>query len=135
MQLNFNTLSFPSAVRRKVLPFFPILLVLAGCGVGVEITPISELSGSGENSRANLEDNTEAIVRGTTIDLAPFVEGGAYQLQDDTGTLWVLSDEALPEVGQPLQVTGTLVDRSIPINGVDYGEVYLKESDRQPVEK
>ncbi|WP_017661985.1 hypothetical protein [Baaleninema simplex] len=127
MQLNFLTLPSLSVARRKVLPFLPILLSLAGCGVGVDITPIAELERFGEN--------TEAIVRGTTVDRAPFVDGGAYQLQDETGTVWVVSDDTLPELGQPLQVTGQFVERSIPINGVDYGEAYLEEIDRQPTEK
>lgn len=91
----------------------------------MQATPIAELS----------ERQPEAVVdlQGTVSDRAPLVEGGVYLLEDETGEIWVLSRESLPESGVTLQVNGVLRDREILINATDYGEVYLEERDRQVV--
>jgi len=127
VQLNLPNLPSQSSVSRKLLPFLPILSIVSGCGVGVNVTPISELT--------NTRENTEVILHGTAIDLVPFLDSGAYQLQDETGTVWVVSPTDLPTSGESLQITGILVDRSIPINGVDYGEIYIEEIDRKTTQQ
>lgn len=132
--MRVNSLTVPSSTRslaqRGVGAIFGLgLLVLsAGCGTVSEVLPddsepIAEL--------AQMEPDATVSLRGTVGDRVPLVAGGVYLLQDETGEVWVLSSESLPDSGAQLQVSGTLRDRSIPINGVEYGDRYLEEQERQ----
>jgi hypothetical protein len=71
-------------------------------------------------------------VEGVVGDRAPLLDGGAYLLQDETGNIWVISDDGVPEAGESLRVQGTLEQREILINQQDYGERYLQEQQRTP---
>jgi hypothetical protein len=75
---------------------------------------------------------SEVTVEGVVGDRAPLLDAGAYLLQDETGEIWVISDDGLPEAGESLQVQGTLEQREILINQQDYGERYLQEQQRTP---
>ncbi len=76
---------------------------------------------------------------GATVELAgqvrqraPFVSSGAYQLVDDSGTVWVVTGEAeLPAVGDRLRVRGTVDYRSVPAEGQEWGGAFVREGERQ----
>ena len=44
---------------------------------------------------------SEKIVRvnGTVKKIVPLIRSGSYQLQDDTGSIWVITSSSLPTVG------------------------------------
>ncbi|HIK28757.1 MAG: hypothetical protein N3E45_12860 [Oscillatoriaceae bacterium SKW80] len=86
----------------------------------VPVTPISEL----QQAR---DANTTVYLKGTVGSLAPFLEGGAYQLQDATGSIWVVTDGALPAQGDIVKIKGNVTYQSIPIAGKELGEIYIKE--------
>jgi hypothetical protein len=100
---------------------------LGGCGeisspvkIPVNVTPISQiLQHPKVGSRVN--------VKGTVIQKAPFLESGAYQIQDETGKIWVMRDLPLPNSGELIVIKGIVQYESIPIGKQDFGEVYLDE--------
>ncbi|HBB34183.1 MAG TPA: hypothetical protein DDZ80_28160 [Cyanobacteria bacterium UBA8803] len=71
--------------------------------------------------------NTVVYLHGKVANLAPFLSAGAYQLQDATGKIWVLTNQTLPNVGDEVAIEGQLQFQSIPISGQEFGEVYVQE--------
>ena len=128
MRLTVTTVSFLPRFNRPLIPLLSGLLLLSSCGtpldLGVSVTPLERLS---EESLGS-----EVTVEGVVGDRAPLLDGGAYLLQDETGNIWVISDDGVPEAGESLRVQGTLEQREILINQQDYGERYLQEQQRTP---
>ncbi|HEY9863982.1 MAG TPA: hypothetical protein V6D21_07360 [Candidatus Obscuribacterales bacterium] len=76
----------------------------------------------------------KVYLRGKVKSHAPFLGAGAYQLQDDTGSIWVFTTQSLPPLGQDLLVQGKVEYKSLLIKemkGKDIGDVYLKEIKRE----
>ena len=75
----------------------------------------------------------EVYLRGKVENRAPFVGNAAYQLQDGTGTIWVLTNQALPQVGDEVLLKGQVRYKSITLKelaGKDLGEVYVEEMEQ-----
>lgn len=68
---------------------------------------------------------------GSVTQRLAILNGWLYQLDDGTGQLWVLTRQTAPAVGQQVQVDGVLSYEAIPINGIDLGDYYLEEQQRQ----
>lgn len=106
-----------------------LLLPVAGCGRPA----ISELGASPPVSAIAIRDvqaagkDTIVTLKGTVGDQAPLLGGTAYELQDATGKIWVLTKEKAPEKGQETFVKGILRYKSIPIAGKDRGSVYVEQ--------
>lgn len=75
------------------------------------------------------QQNGDSIVylKGKVGRGAPFLGSGAYQLQDPTGTVWVLTDESLPSQGDEVLIKGQVEYQSIPFGEQELGEFYLVE--------
>ncbi|MDJ0661026.1 MAG: DNA-binding protein [Crocosphaera sp.] len=91
-------------------------------------TPIGNISPQ-PSTESTPEDNL-IYLEGKVVDRAPFLESGSYQLQDDTGTIWVLTDNPLPQTGETVQITGKVTYQSIPLGGQDVGELYILEVEK-----
>ncbi|WP_448572439.1 hypothetical protein [Trichothermofontia sp.] len=89
-----------------------------------DITPISQL----QQPRS-----TPATVhlRGQVMEVAPLLQGGAYRLQDTSGSIWVLTSTPLPPVGDTLQIQGEVRYQTITIAGQELGESYIQETERR----
>ncbi|HAG85332.1 MAG TPA: hypothetical protein DCL61_30355 [Cyanobacteria bacterium UBA12227] len=70
---------------------------------------------------------TQVYLQGKVINQAPFLKAGAYQLQDATGKIWIVTNQTLPNVGDTLVIQGKLQFKSIPLGGQELGEVYVEE--------
>ncbi len=66
-------------------------------------------------------------VQGIVVNVAPFLEGGAYQIQDKTGRVWVKTDRQLPKKGTVLSIRGEVAFEPIFIGPEKLGESYLVE--------
>ncbi len=64
-------------------------------------------------------------VSGVVGDRAPLVDALLYELQDSTGSIWVLSSDTTAQPGDRRTVRGRLMFESILIDGDEQGEVYL----------
>ena len=75
-------------------------------------------------------DDTIAV-SGEVAQSAALLEGWLYQIKDDTGSLWVLTDSDAPEVGDAVTVEGAVRYEAIVVEGIDAGEFYIEEKARQ----
>ena len=87
---------------------------------GVGVTDIEQI-------HSNWQNQDTVYLKGTVENLAPFLQSGAYQLQDATGEIWVMTNSPLPNVGDRIVMRGQVTYQSIPIAGQELGEVYIKE--------
>lgn len=96
------------------------------------------------NSRLNLDFNVNRIadiqqkpeleakvyLKGKVESRAPFLGTGAYQLQDNTGSIWVLTKQTVPQTGEQMLITGLVRYKGVTFKelaGKDLGEVYVEE--------
>lgn len=114
------------------LLMFGVGLSLIGCGslknLGIALSNppannISELQPSSSDLTVNLQ--------GKVIKVAPFLGSGAYQLQDGTGSIWVLTEKGLPQLGTELAIQGQVKYQPIPIGRQEMGEMYILELQQQ----
>lgn len=76
------------------------------------------------------QTDTKIYLEGKVTTIAPFLTGGAYQLQDATGKIWVVTNQTLPSVGDEVAIAGEVKFQSIPISGQDIGEAYVQEQEQ-----
>ena len=82
--------------------------------------------------------NSSATVylQGKVGNQAPFLGSGAYQLQDNSGTIWVITNNNLPPLGEEILIEGQIKYQSISIEGQELGDLYvleLKQLEEQPL--
>lgn len=71
-------------------------------------------------------------VSGNVAQRVAVLDGWLYQVQDETGSVWVVTDRSEPTVGDVATVEGTVRYESIVVEGIDAGEVYLEETTYRP---
>ena len=100
---------------------------LSQWGIALSNSPIDSINEIGQtNSKKTIQ------IQGKVVGIAPLLNRGAYQLSDQTGTIWVLTNQALPETGEEVIVRGQLQYQSIPVGRQDLGEFYLVEVNQSP---
>lgn len=135
------TFSFPLRFT-PTLPLSIVLLFvtgLVGCGSITDSEPWMNLNTVKiEQLQQRQKIGAKVYLRGKVERLAHLLGAGAYQLQDDTGSIWVFTTQPLPSVNQDLLIRGKVEYKSIllkDMKGKDIGEVYLKEIERESVGK
>lgn len=138
-----DSLMIPSFVKVLSVGLVPFLMGgLIGCGDRVSSGLVSsDVSSSGpvslapkaenlieiERLKQEQSNNFTVFLKGTVGKKAPFLGSAAYQLQDATGNIWVLTDKNLPSEGKELLVKGKVKYQSITVGEQDLGEFYLVE--------
>jgi hypothetical protein len=84
---------------RALLPA-SVMLIAAGCG-SVKIARI--------NADPSRYQNRSVRVSGAVTTSAGFLRTGGYQLQDDTGKIFVVSRSGVPSSGSHVEVTGKVI--------------------------
>lgn len=113
-------------------------LIFAGALLSCGSLPLSQLNlgfnvatiGDVQQKR---EVDAEVYLRGKVENRAPFVGNAAYQLQDGTGKMWILTKQALPQLGDEVLMKGEVRYKSITVKelaGTDLGEVYVEEMEQ-----
>lgn len=113
------------------------LLLGAGCTStnesGANFTSNFKFTGAVTSVRS-LQQN-QAI--GTTIHLrgkvgahAPLLGGQVYELTDETGKIWVLTQETPPNPGDEVVIKGQVRFKSIPLNGKEQGSIYVEQQEQ-----
>ncbi len=89
-------------MRNKALLFCALAtaFLLAGCGA----TKIGRI-----NADPTRYQNRTVRVNGTVTNAVGLLGTGGYQIQDDTGKIYVLSATGVPSKGARVTVTGTVV--------------------------
>lgn len=89
----------------------------------VDVTNIREIK---------LQQDSEATVylQGKVAKQVPLLKRQVYQLQDLSGTIWVLTNKTDLQQGDEVLVKGKVRYQSIPLAGKDFGEVYVEEQEQ-----
>ena len=90
------------------------------------ITSIAEI-------RRNWKDYTTVSLKGKVGKHIPFLESSAYEIEDSTGRIWVLTTKPIPKPQREVWVEGKPQFMSIPIAGQELGEIYIQELKRKEV--
>ena len=121
----------------KKFSLVAIYLVLAGglssCG-GLPPSTMNSINLSLGVDVANIRDikpvqekEASVYLRGKVIRQVPLVGWWMYQLQDSTGSIWVLTKKNDLQLKDRVLIKGKVHYQSIPIAGKDFGEVYVEE--------
>lgn len=70
------------------------------------------------------------LLQGKVVRQAPFLQGGAYLLQDKTGQIWVVTERMLPQTGADILLQGGQESKQIAIGKRKAREVYVQELER-----
>lgn len=79
------------------------------------------------NSLTDQQVDDTITVSGKIAQRAAVLEGWLYQVQDETGSLWVLTDREAPEVGESVTVEGAVRYEPIVIGDINASDFYLEE--------
>ena len=104
---------------------------LNGFRLGFYVTDIRDLKPQQDN-------NTMVYLQGKVAKRIPLLERQVYQLQDSTGTIWVLTNQTSIQQGDEVLVKGKVRYESVPLAGKDFGELYIEEQEqlkRIPVQR
>ena len=64
---------------------------------------------------------------GKVISTAPFIDTAAYQIQDDTGRVWVVTEQDFPPVDREIAIKGKIQYQSLPFAEQELGDFYIQE--------
>ncbi|HEY9896804.1 MAG TPA: hypothetical protein V6D34_15585 [Candidatus Sericytochromatia bacterium] len=81
-----------------------------------------------KQTSANTLAQTKSVqLRGRVSNHAPLLGKSAYELQDTTGSIWVIATEPIPSTGDEVIIQGKLLYQSIPLNGKEQGDFYIEQ--------
>ena len=107
----------PTINKLKYISFWGILLSsLSSCATPqISIDEISDR-----------KIGKTVYLTGKVIHSAPFINDAAYQLEDTTGKIWIVTKQ-LPQLGQKITVKGKIEYQSLPFAQQELGDFYLIE--------
>jgi hypothetical protein len=113
------------------LSFF-LITGLYGCGqegnsginlkklnIGANVTQIKKIT--------QKKQDTTVYIQGKVEKTAPLIKKKAYQINDSTGKIWVITNQGNFQVGEQVVLKGNVQYKSVPLAGKEYGEIYLEE--------
>ncbi|MEO1400415.1 MAG: hypothetical protein AAFV72_04070 [Cyanobacteria bacterium J06635_1] len=86
-----------------------------------------------ETLRQDPQPNQSVELEGIVRQRVPLLEGWIYELEDETGRIWVLTEASEPALDETARVSGTVQYEQILIGDVDIGEYYIQEKDYSPL--
>ena len=107
---------------------YTLLLGVINCGyfnprgfkaIGAKITPINQLKSKQNPDIVYIQGKVEKAI--------PLLKKEAYQVNDGTGKIWIVSNQTGIKQGESLLIKGKISYRSIPLGGKEYGELYVEE--------
>ena len=91
---------------------------LENFNIGANVTQIQKIS--------RKDDNTTIYIQGKVEKTAPLIKKKAYQISDSTGKIWVITNQRNLGIGEQVIFKGNVKYKSIPLDGKEYGEIYLE---------
>ena len=86
--------------------------------IAANVTPIQKISQKNQD--------TTIYIQGTVEKTAPLIKKKAYQINDSTGKIWVITNQRNLVIGEQVILKGNVKYKSIPLDGKEYGEIYLE---------
>jgi hypothetical protein len=69
-------------------------------------------------------------LKGRVKNRVPLLEGIVYELQDETGSIWVVTREASLNQGDEVVIQGKLHYQSIQLHGKEQGSAYVEQQEQ-----
>ncbi|XWK86904.1 MAG: hypothetical protein U7127_22255 [Phormidium sp.] len=88
--------------------------------------PVSNVNEVKQESKVN----STVYLKGNVGKLIPFLEKRAYELEDDTGTITIVTNKPFPKQKQQIVIQGKVLYKSVPAGGQEFGEFYIEEEKR-----
>ena len=79
-----------------------------------------------EDISAKKIDKTVYLM-GNVVHIAPLVDRAAYQIEDATGAIWVVTTRKAPERGEQINIKGKIQYQSLPFVERELGDFYVVE--------
>ena len=121
------------------LPLYFLLLGgLLSCGRLTQYG-VNDISLNSGGNVTNIHDLTQrdreatVYLKGKVTSVVPLLKQRAYQLQDSTGTIWVLTTQTGLQPGEQVLIKGDIRYQRILQAGKDLGEVYVEEQQLEHV--
>jgi hypothetical protein len=73
------------------------------------------------------ENGAKVYLQGKVLKQAPFLGSAAYQLQDSSGSVWVVTTDYLPKPGEQVLIKGEIQYHNLSIAQQELGEFYVVE--------
>lgn len=100
----------------------PIPSLKAGnLNIGSNVTQIAEI-------KPDTDEQITVYIQGKVERQVPLLERWAYQINDSTGKIWVISRQSDINEGDQVVFKGKVRYKSIPLANQEFGEVYIEES-------
>ncbi|MCC5651455.1 hypothetical protein [Nostoc sp. FACHB-888] len=133
-----RNLSLSFLYGHSIIPYrlglvFLLVVGLCSCGsltssglngtnfrIGTNVTPIREIEKKKDNQAT-------VYIQGKVEKKAPLMKQWAYEINDSTGKIWVVTNQKNLTEGAQVVIKGKVRYRSIPLAGKELGEVYLEE--------
>ena len=93
------------------------LLSLIGC----RVTPLAV------EDLAKKKVGKTVALQGKVVHIAPFLDNSAYQLEDGTGKIWVVTTQEPPPLNRQVEIRGKIKYQSLPFAERELGDFYLVE--------
>ncbi|WP_051039838.1 hypothetical protein [Synechococcus sp. PCC 7336] len=90
--------------RRTAIALLLCLVTLSSCGQIARLTATTTPIATAIESAG---DTQEIYIRGRVVSQFAFLGQGAYQVEDDSGSIWVTTDSGLPAIDSNVVVKGT----------------------------
>ena len=101
----------------KRISLWAIALGLAGCQTpSISVADISPK-----------KIGRTVYLTGTVVQIAPLIDNAAYQLEDSTGQVWVVTSHNTPQLGQLIKIEGKIEHQSLPFADRELGDFYIVE--------
>jgi hypothetical protein len=98
------------------------MLLLTGCPQGTTVNQLLADPGKYQDK--------EVGIRGTVTDSWGALGKGAFQVDDGTGKIWVITDHGVPAKGAKIGVAGRLTTSAVTVAGKSYA-LTLNETRRR----
>jgi len=93
--------------------------ILSLCGCRASLIAVEEIAAKKVNKTVSLQ--------GKVVHLAPFLDNSAYQLEDSTGKIWVVTTQNPPQLSQQIEIKGKVKFQSLPFAEQELGDFYIVE--------
>lgn len=87
---------------------------------GTNVTPIGDI-------KLKQKNQATVYIQGKVEKQAPLMKQWAYEVNDTTGKIWVVTNQKSLGEGSQVVFKGKVRYRSIPVGGKELGEIYLEE--------
>ncbi|YAF96727.1 MAG: hypothetical protein AB3A66_03365 [Nodularia sp. CChRGM 3473] len=95
-------------------------LKASNLSIGNNVTPIREI-------KPETDKQATVYIQGKVEKQVPLVKQWAYQINDSTGKIWVVTNQPNLKEGEQVVIKGHVRFQSIPLAGQEFGEVYIEE--------